>query len=141
MASFKFDIEDASDVEVSVREGGEVNLDDVKVVLVKGCVIEDADKTTKVFVIQGGTVENIDSAKKVDEASEKTQGIGSLDLGRNFNQILVMLLALIFGIGFLVVLHSNVQQGKLDFQTYVAGVLSIVSLLVGYKNVNNIKKE
>lgn len=141
MANFEWDIEDASDVEASVREGGEVNLDDVKVVLVKGWVIDDADEKTKIFVVQGGTVEKIDSAKKSDEALEKAQGIGSLNLGRNFNQILVILLTLIFGVGFLVVLKDSVQQGKLDFQTYVAGVLSIVSLLVGYKNVNNIKKE
>lgn len=128
MSSFKWEIEDATDEQTPVVGSGEVEIADLKVVSAQGWAVKESDKSLDIPSVQGGAVGDVDSSKKEDNASNATHGLGSLNLGRSFNQTVIIIIVALFGLGFLAVVVNNVWHGKLDFQTYM---VSIISFLAG----------
>jgi hypothetical protein len=139
MADFKWQIDEASEVEISVEDAEEIKLDDVKVVLVKGWAVREPDGTVAITVVQGGTVENVGSAEKADVAAKETQGIGSLNLGRTFNQTVILIMVVLLGIGFLATLFNGIWLGTVDFTGYMMVVFSLLTGLGigGFRHIND----
>jgi hypothetical protein len=125
MSDFRWDIEDVSDTETLVFDTGEeLKLDDLGVVSASGWAIQESDKTVAIEPVQGGAVEKFDASKEVDNTPTPAQSKGA-----------VSVVNLVFGLGFLAVLISDIYHGTINLQTYM---MIVAAFIVG--STGNSKK-
>jgi hypothetical protein len=127
MAIFKWQIDEASEAELTEGVVEEIKLDDIKVVVVKGWAVEESDRTVAITPVQGGAVENISSPEEPDSVSKATQSMSSLKLGRVFYQTVIIITMVLLGIGFLATLFNDIRLGKLEFNHYMMVVFSLLA--------------
>ena len=134
---FNWEIEEASGEDIPVRDAEEINLNDVKVVVVSGWAVKEPDETETLQTVSGGTVEKIEKLRKPETApSVSKQTNVSLDSGKKFNQRMLLLVAVLFGLGFLAVVTDGVIRGSLDFHGYMVTIAAFLAGL-GVGNFKN----
>jgi hypothetical protein len=129
MATFNWEIYDASDEPVPDLYGGEVELKEVQPTKGRPWEIQPPDPEVALEPIASGAV-NIckGPTQEVRKAStDRTFGISSLSADKRLFRLVVLIVLVLLGCGFITVVVNDVRQGKLDFQTYTMFLSSFLA--------------
>lgn len=129
MATFVWDVYDASDESAPDHYGGEVELEKVQPVGGRSWEIKPSDPEVALEPLVSGTVNIKEPNQKVRRTStDKTFNTSSLSADRKLFRLVVLVVLVLLGFGFIAVVASDVWQGKLDFKTYT---MFLSSFLIG----------
>jgi hypothetical protein len=131
MANFDWDISDASDEPIPEEYGGELEIENIKVVRIPSWQINTTDGKVILVPEKDGTFEVIKVPKKEaceSSPSGKAESIKSR-VRRDTNQAILLCVSIILGIGFLAVVLGEVFRDKLDLKTYMFVVITLLTAL------------
>jgi hypothetical protein len=128
MASFNWEIDDASGVTTPVCHCGEVILRNAKNPSGQRWDIEEPDENSLVESVTGGTVGKL-TASEIPETDNLLKSIGSLNLSKKFIQAIIFIVVFALSAGFLMVVYNGVKKETLDFQTFMSGVTYFLACL------------
>jgi hypothetical protein len=130
MASFKWEIDDASDDSVSGNNGGEVDLGQLRPAKGRSWDLGPPNPDLALEPINSGTIGKIAKPKHVarkSPADEKACISYSLFTDRELVRTVVLFAVLLLGYGFLAVINRQIEQGELDLTTYLKLLVAILT--------------
>ena len=127
--AFKWEVYEGSTDQTSLEEGGEVDLTGISVDIVSTWNIEPSDDTAQLETFESGVVELLDrSVKNVDKTSlDKRPVVSFHNLDKNLSKFIILSVVILLGLGFLLVVISDVIRGSLSFEKYMTAVMSFLS--------------
>ena len=129
MATFIWEIYDASDDSVPDQYGGEVELEEVQTIRGRPWEIQPPDPKVALEPLASGAVDiNKGLIQEVKKAStDKTFNISSMSADRKLFRLVVLVVLVLLSFGFIAVVVNDVQKGNLDFQTYTMFLSSFLA--------------
>jgi hypothetical protein len=119
MSTFHWIIYDAPEDSAPDQKGGEVELRHLRVTGGTTWEVEAPDLKITIQPIHGGTVEPFSSPGGTEKVlAQKALRVSLLRADSRLFRVVVITVLILLGLGFLVVVVKDVQQNKLDFQTY-----------------------
>ena len=125
MATFNWDVKDASGRKAKVCSCGEVFLADLQLLSGSRLDIMEADPGISIDPESGGKIEEIITRKEFGVNSSSITG--SLNLNNKFVQRTIFIIVFALLLSFLLVVVASVIRGQLDFQTYMIGLASFLA--------------
>lgn len=149
MTRSNFDITDASDCQLPGEYGGEIELDDLKPSSNRVWDVGPPDPRDPLQPVDGGTVEFAQEQSQHADESPAKRVVSSRRIRWEIWNVLaqliptaVLVVICFLGFGFVEVVNHDIEQGKLDLQTYVrvigwfvGGLLSLVGGGMALKNL------